>query len=118
MGSLRNKLVFGALALFYAACSDRASVPPEFVRLYGDLRVAEREFGEISPDGRIVRVRILEKYGYTAERFDSIAERIQTHSDLWEPFQVAVSKYIDSLAIAADAITPPRPQPTPSKGKK
>jgi len=107
MGFLRNKIWLGILALSVLACTESSnSIPPDFVRLYGDLRIAAREFGETSTDGRIVRIRILEQYGYTAERFDSVAEKVQRSADLWEPFQEAVVQYIDSIAVEAKAIAP------------
>ena len=120
MDSLRNKIGLGIFALSVLACSESSnSIPPDFVRLYVDLRVASREYGEISTDGRIVRMRILEKYGYTAERFDSVAECIQKSPDLWEPFQEAVVEYTDSIAVAVNAIAPQiRNQPDSKKGEK
>ena len=120
MDSLRNKIGLGIFALSVLACSESSnSIPPDFVRLYVDLRVASREYGETSTDGRIVRMRILEKYGYTAERFDSVAECIQKSPDLWEPFQEAVVEYTDSIAGAVNAIAPQiRNQPDSKKGEK
>lgn len=120
MDSLRNKIGLGIFALSVLACSEGSnSIPPDFVRLYVDLRVASREYGETSTDGRIVRMRILEKYGYTAERFDSVAECIQKSPDLWEPFQEAVVEYTDSIAVAVNAIAPQiRNQPDSKKGEK
>ena len=119
MASLRNKILFGTLAVLATACSENISVPAEFVRLYGDLRIAEREFGETSPEGRIARVQILERYGYAANRFDSIAEQIQSNSDLWEPFQESVLVYVDSIAVLAGAVTPqPKANTLPQKAKK
>jgi len=120
MGSLRNKIGLGIFALSVLACTESSnSIPSDFVRLYGDLRVASREYGETSTDGRIVRIRILEKYGYTSERFDSIAESIQKSPDLWEPFQEAVVEYADSIAVAVNAIAPQiRTKPDPKKEKK
>lgn len=107
MGCLRSKIGLGIFALSALACTEGSnSIPSDFVRLYGDLRIATREFGETSTDGRIARVRILERYGYTAERFDSIAEKIQRSADLWEPFQNAVVEYVDSVAVSAKAIAP------------
>ena len=120
MDSLRNKIGLGIFALSVLACSESSnSIPPDFVRLYVDLRVASREYGETSTDGRIVRMRILEKYGYTAERFDSVAECIQKSPDLWEPFQEAVGEYTDSNAVAVNASAPQiRNQPDSKKGEK
>lgn len=120
MDSLRNKIGLGIFALSVLACSESSnSIPSDFVRLYVDLRVASREYGETSTDGRIVRMRILEKYGYTAERFDSVAECIQKSPDLWEPFQEAVVEYTDSIAVAVNAIAPQiRNQPDSKKGEK
>ena len=120
MDSLRNKIRLGIFALSVLACSESSnSIPPDFVRLYVDVRVASREYGETSTDGRIVRMRILEKYGYTAERFDSVAECIQKSPDLWEPFQEAVVEYTDSIAVAVNAIAPQiRNQPDSKKGEK
>lgn len=107
MGFLRNKFWLGAVAASVCACSGDFSVPADFVRLYGDLRIAEREYGETSPDGRIARILLLEKYDYTAERFDSVAECIGKNPDVWNAFQDSVVAYVDSLAIAAGAIAPP-----------
>ena len=120
MDSLRNKIRLGIFALSVLGCSESSnSIPPDFVRLYVDLRVASRAYGETSTDGRIVRMRILEKYGYTAERFDSVAECIQKSPDLWEPFQEAVVEYTDSIAVAVNAIAPQiRNQPDSKKGEK
>ena len=119
MASLRNKILFGTLAVLATACSENISVPAEFVRLYGVLSIAEREVGETSPEGRIARVQILERYGYTANRFDSIAEQIQSNSDLWEPFQESVLVYVDSIAVLVGAVTPqPKANTLPQKAKK
>lgn len=104
MGFSRNSLV-GIFAVCLIACNSGDAVPGEFVRLYGDLRVAEREFGEATPDGRLARVQILKRYGWTAERFDSMAAKIQKDPQLWEPFQDSVVAYVDSVALAAGAIT-------------
>lgn len=107
MGSLKNKIGIGIFALSVLACTESSnSIPPDFVRLYGDLRIAAREFGETSTDGRIARIQIFKQYGYTVERFDSIAEKIQRNADLWEPFQEAVVEYVDSVAVGAGAIAP------------
>lgn len=106
-GFSRSKFLFGFLALSVCACTESVSVPKEFVRLYGDLRIAEREFGETSPDGRVARILILEKHGYSAQRFDSVAEKIQTSPNVWNAFQDSVVAYIDSVAIEAKAIAPP-----------
>lgn len=105
-GFSRNSLV-GLFAVCLIACNNSDSVPSEFVRLYGDLRVAEREFGEKTPDGRLARVQILKKYGWTAERFDSVAAKIQLDAKLWEPFQNSVVAYVDSVALEAGAISRP-----------
>ena len=116
MGCLRNKIGFGILVLLVLSCTEGSnSIPPDFAHLYGDLRIAAREFGETSTDGRIARIRILEQYGYTADRFDSIAECIQKSPDLWEPFQEAVVQYVDSTAVEAKAIAPQVKTMAPSK---
>ncbi len=106
-GFSRSKFLFGFFALSVSACTESVSVPKEFIRLYGDLRIAEREYGETSPDGRIARVLILKKYGYSAQRFDSVAEWIQINPNIWNAFQDSVVAYIDSVAIEAKAIAPP-----------
>ncbi len=109
MGCSKNKFAALTLTALTLSCSGNSSdIPPEFPRLYGDLRIVSREFGELSPDGRIARTQILEKYGYTAQKFDSIAERIQGNADSWNAFQESVSVYIDSIAIANGAISPPK----------
>lgn len=107
MGFSRNSFWLCAVAISVCACTGDFSVPKDFVRLYGDLRIAEREYGETSPDGRVARILLLEKYGYTVERFDSIAECIGKNPDVWDAFQDSVVSYVDSLAVAAKAITPP-----------
>ena len=120
MDSLRNKIGLGIFALSVLACSESSnSIPPDFVRLYVDLRVASREYGETSTDGRIVRMRILEKYGYTAERFDSVAECIQKSPDLWEPKKKKKKENTESIAVAVKAAAPQiRDQPDSKKKKK
>ncbi len=106
-GFSRNRFLFGCLALSVCACTESVSVPAEFVRLYGDLRIAEREYGETSPDGRAARIVILERYGYSAQKFDSVAEWIQANPGVWNAFQDSVVAYVDSVAIEAKAISPP-----------
>lgn len=97
------------LAALAASCTGKSTdVPEDFVRLYGDLRIASKEYGEASPDGRIARVQILERYGFTAQKFDSVAEWIQNTPDVWNPFEESVTAYVDSLAISAGAIAPPK----------
>ena len=120
MGFLRIKTALAAASLAVLACSENSgTVPSDFVHLYGDLRIAEREFGETSPDGRIVRILTLEKYGYTARKFDSIANVLQNSPDLWNAFQDSVVTYIDSVAVAANAIPKPLKPHAPKnlKGK-
>lgn len=107
MGCSKNKFAALTLTALTLSCSGNSfDIPPEFPRLYGDLRIASREFGELSPDGRIARTQILERYGYTAQKFDSIAERLQGDADSWNVFQESVSAYIDSIAVAFGAISP------------
>ncbi len=106
-GFSRDRFLFGFLALSVCACTESVSVPAEFVRLYGDLRIAEREYGETTPDGRAARIIILERYGYSAKKFDSVAEWIQASPDVWSAFQDSVVAYVDSVATEAKAIAPP-----------
>lgn len=106
-GFSRRRFLLGCLALSVSACTESVSVPAEFVRLYGDLRIAAREYGDASPDGRAARIVILERYGYSAQRFDSVAEWIQGNPDVWSAFQDSVVAYVDSVAIEAKAIAPP-----------
>lgn len=106
-GFSRRKFLLGFFALSACACTESVSVPREFVRLYGDLRIAEREYGETSPEGRIARILILEKYNYSPAKFDSIAEWIQANPDVWNAFQDSVVAYVDSVAVEAKAIAPP-----------
>ncbi len=117
MGCSRNKLASLTLASVVLSCSGGStSVPENFVHLYGDLRIASKEFGETSTDGKIARVQILERYGFTAQKFDSIAEWIQSTPDAWSPFEESVTAYVDSLAISAGAIAPPKAN-LPKNGK-
>lgn len=105
-GFLRNKLLCVFFTLSICACTESVSVPAEFVHLYGDLRIAKREYGEASPDGRTARILVLEKYGYSVQRFDSVAKWIQGNPDVWNTFQDLVVAYVDSVAIEAQAIAP------------
>lgn len=117
-GCSRSKFLFGFLALSVCACSESVSVPKEFVRLYGDLRIAEREYGETTPDGRVARTLILEKYGYSVQRFDSVAEWILANSNVWSAFQDSVVAYVDSVAVEAKAIAPPGKTSGGAKGSR
>lgn len=112
MAFSKNKLIPVFFSFFLFSCSgDSLPVPTEYVHLYAEMRIAQREYGETSPEGRIARVEILKKYGYSRAEFDSMAECIQKNYQAWDPFQTQVSEYIDSLAITASAI------PSPEKAK-
>jgi hypothetical protein len=96
--TFRSRLFLGSLFLFLSACVENGSTVSEnFVNAYIELRVVSREYGEISPDGRIARTETLKKYGYTRASFEAEAEKIKRDPDLWEPFQIAAVARIDSL---------------------
>ncbi|OIP48377.1 MAG: hypothetical protein AUK31_06530 [Fibrobacteres bacterium CG2_30_45_31] len=96
--TFRSRLFLGSLFLFLSACVENGSTVSEnFVNAYIELRVVSREYGEISPDGRIARTEVLKKYGYTRASFEAEAENIKRDPDLWEPFQIAAVARIDSL---------------------
>ncbi|MCK9182896.1 MAG: hypothetical protein M0P13_08470 [Fibrobacteraceae bacterium] len=118
MAFSKNKLIAVFFSFFLFSCSGNSCpVPTEYVHLYAEMRIAEREYGETSPEGRIVRVEILKKYGYSRVRFDSVAECIQKNYQAWDPFQTQVSEYIDSLAIAASAVPSPI-KADPERGRR
>jgi hypothetical protein len=73
------------MCLVFLACGKEEVVPTEFVRLYAELRVATQEWGETSQEARRERLRILEKHGYTWEKYDSVMAWLEVRPQLWQP---------------------------------
>lgn len=98
-GFVKKALFCGlAFAALLAGCSDKAPTPDErLVAAYVEIRLVEQNYGENSPNVRLARRGILEKYGYTRESFAEACDKVLNDETLWVPFQTAVTDRIDSL---------------------
>ena len=99
MRAIAFHLAYAVLAvLLLAGCSDKAPVPDErLVSAFVEIRIVEQNYGENSPNVRLARKGILEKYGYTRESFAAACDNVLNDEVLWVPFQTAVTDRIDSL---------------------
>lgn len=100
-----NKLRTLSLAsgLLFCQCGE-PQLDPSFVPLYAELRVATQELGQTTEDARRMRFKILDKHGYTVERFDSTLQFLETHPDSWRDFQ-------RELVATLEAMESPPSQP-------
>lgn len=104
---------FCVVALAFCACSDSAPKADErFVAAYVEMRAAEQLYGGETPTARLVRRKILNKYGYTREEFLKACDKVLENGAGWIPFQMAVSDRVDSL------LGIPKVIPVQKKGKK
>ena len=101
-----------AVALL-AGCSDEApSVDEKLVKAFVEIRIAEQTYGKDSPNVRLARKGVLEKYGYTRESFAAACDKVFEKPESWVPFQQAVVDRIDSL------LGIPKPVKEKKKGDK
>lgn len=96
------------VALFFvvaamAACSGEVSVDQKFVDAYVEMRVAEITYGTTSPLARMNRQEILNRYGFTREKYLAKTEEVLADENLWVPFQKAVVARLDSLLVVRKA---------------
>ena len=92
------RLAILALFAVLAACTDSAPKPDErLVSAFVEIRMVEQNYGANSPNTRLARKGILEKYGYTRESFAAACDKVLNDENLWLPFQTAVTDRIDSL---------------------
>ncbi|MDR1759045.1 MAG: hypothetical protein LBR60_00800 [Fibrobacter sp.] len=100
---MASKLV-PVLFLFLAACEKESTAGhPVFVKTYVELSIATQAYTS-TPEVRVARSKILEKYGYTAASFDSSVTALQNDPKAWIAFQKSVSAYADTLAAHADTL--------------
>lgn len=91
-------LLLCALGLVLSACDNGPpSVDSRLVSTYVDIRVMEQALGIDTPESRLARKEIIEKYGYTLESYKAAIDRILEDDSRWIPFQQAVVRNIDSL---------------------
>ena len=97
--SVRKILVSLCLmASLFAGCSDDApSVDEKLVKAFVEVRMVEQAYGKDSPNVRLARKGVLEKYGYTRETFAAACDKVFEKPETWVPFQQAVVDRVDSL---------------------
>lgn len=86
------------------------TVDEKLVDAFVDIRAMEQTLGTDTPEARIARKEIVEKYGFTVESFKASVDNVLADKDLWLPFQKAVVARIDTLLHI--------PAPEPPKEKK
>ncbi len=96
--------IIPVLFFFLAACEKESTAePPVFAKAYVELSIATLTYAS-KPDVRIARLKILEKYGYTAAGFDSSITALQNDPAAWFAFQKSASAYADTLAAHVDSV--------------
>ena len=80
-----------------SACKKSDTDYSNFVRVYAELRVAEREYGK-TEDGKIVRAQILQRHGFSIDDFENKTEEIKGEPERWLEFQNMLIKILDSMA--------------------
>lgn len=96
------------ICFFLISCEKLSPVVSEdFINAYIELRATSLELGDVDPNARIQRTKILKKYSFTTESFNQESERIRSKPELWLLFQQKVVDTLDSL-----------PLNTPSENKK
>jgi len=69
----------------------------DFALAYAELRIAEREYGDME-DGKAIRFQILQKHGFYVDDFEKRIEEIKKKPEKWLGFQNKLTKILDSIA--------------------
>jgi len=89
-------VTFAFLAL--CACEkNNANAYDSLALAYVELRVATQEYGE-TENGKAIRFRILEKYGFSADSFEKKTEELKKEPEKWLKFQKTVIAILDTIA--------------------
>jgi len=98
MRSNRNSIALGLLALAcMSACDRKDAIDQTAVNLYVDLRVATVEYKD-SIQVRIARQNILRDAAVTSAEFTAKMQDIRENPELWDHFQDAVVKRLETLS--------------------
>lgn len=90
---------FLILALFtILACKiGEDDLSKNFAVAYAELRIAEREYGGETENGKAARFEILQKYGMDADIFEEKIDEIKNKPEKWLEFQNRLIAILDSI---------------------
>lgn len=83
-----------AMLIVLNACEK--SYDDAFTLAYAELRIAQVEYQE-TEDGKITRLQILEKHGFSLDDFEKKIQEIRKDPEKWLVFQNKLIKILDSI---------------------